>query len=102
MSWPSGGQDLVVANGTTYRLAPNDIPHFKNVIIQKGGTFIIGTSFFAANPWAIVGCSGDFILQGTLLVRGSPIFESKTYQFVAPDGVNLKRNFFGRKWSRRW
>lgn len=96
MAWPRGGKDLVVVGGQEYVLPPNEVPSFKSINVQAGGTFIVGTAFFAANPWAIIGCVGDFILEGRLVLRGAPLFESRTYEASAPDGVRLSRSFVQR------
>jgi hypothetical protein len=94
MSWPhGGGVDLLVRSGERYVLPPNDIPSFKSVTVESGADFVIGTDFFASNPWAIVGCFHDFVLKGTLWVRGSPIHEAKTYSLNAPDGVQRSISF---------
>ena len=94
MSWPhGGGVDLLVRSGERYVLLPNNIPSFKSVTIESGADFIVGTDFFASNPWAVIGCFHHFILKGTLWVRGSPIHDSQAYPLVAPDGVQHSASF---------
>ena len=94
MTWPhGGGVDLVVTPDKPYYLQPNDVPSFKSVIVQSGASFVIGTDFFSSNPWAVIGCFGDFILHGSILVRGSPIYVSQDYPLNAPDGIQRSVTF---------
>lgn len=87
MGWPSGRSNLVVPQGRRYVVGPNTFPNFKSVLVQPGATLEIGTQAWATSPWMQIGCAGDFILRGTLLIRGSPLFNDDTYVWNASDGT---------------
>lgn len=93
MTWPNGHQILHVPVGTRSIVAPNTFPNYKSVIVDAGGTLEINTEAWTASAWMQIGCAGDFILRGTLLVRGSPICTDNGYTFQGSDGTTRTAAF---------
>jgi hypothetical protein len=84
-TWPFGADGILnVTSGTTV-VSAGSIKDYSSVNVSVGATLEISGG---SNAWTIFGCRGNFVNNGTILVKG---IADGTYATTAPDLFSLNK-----------
>ncbi len=90
-AWPKGSDGPLVLNADNILLNPGDVKDYSSITTSNFSSISISGGV----GWVIIGCSGNFSDDGTLLIEGTSCdaITSQVISKVAPDGTVLSYTF---------